>query len=131
LPNNVIFVVVRGVEFEDARSKFRTLGDFLDHIELGIREMVRVMIETYAQDEFLRYIGAKRYERTPTRGDYRSGSRNKTLRPVLMSLRICASPEAGSPESATAPFFVYFLSTSGKFCSIALTSLSLTVDLRS
>ena len=35
MPNNVIFVVVRGVEFEDARSKFRTLGDFLDHIELG------------------------------------------------------------------------------------------------
>jgi len=32
------------------------------------------MLEIYAKDEFLRYIGARPYERTEKRKDYRNGS---------------------------------------------------------
>ena len=37
------------------------------------------MLEIYAKDEFLRYIGARPYERTEKRKDYRNGSLYKTI----------------------------------------------------
>jgi putative transposase len=67
------------VELEDAVSNFESLSDFLDHVELGVRTMVKVVLQEYAEDEFMRYIGAKPYERTPNHQDYRHGSRKKTL----------------------------------------------------
>jgi len=65
---------------EEESYHFETLGDFLNHIELGVRAFVRVMLQQYAEDEFLRYIGAKPYERTEKRKDYRNGTRRRTLR---------------------------------------------------
>ena len=59
---------------------FEGLGDFLDHVEAGIRALVREMLQAYAEDEFMRYIGARPYERTKNRRDYRNGTRRKTLR---------------------------------------------------
>jgi putative transposase len=60
-------------------SPFQDLSAFLDHVEVGVRDFVRTMIQTYAEDEFLRYIGAKPYERCATRRDRRNGSRPKKL----------------------------------------------------
>jgi transposase-like protein len=65
---------------EEDSYQFETLGNFLDYIELGVRAFVRVMVQQYAEDEFLRYIGAKPYERTEKRKDYRNGTRRRTLR---------------------------------------------------
>ena len=60
-------------------SPFKDLSAFLDHVELGVRGFVKAMLQTYAEDEFLRYIGAKRYERTDNRRDQRNGHRTKKL----------------------------------------------------
>jgi len=51
----------------------------LDVIEKGVRKFIRTMLEIYAKDEFLRYIGARPYERTEKRKDYRNGSLHKTI----------------------------------------------------
>ena len=67
------------VELQEAVRNFESLSDFLDHAELGARAFVRAMLQQYAEDEFMRYIGAKPYERTPNRRDYRHGSRKKAL----------------------------------------------------
>ena len=48
--------------------------ELLDAIEEGVRKFVRTTLEVYAKDEFLRYIGARPYERTEKRKDYRNGS---------------------------------------------------------
>lgn len=64
---------------EESAEGFETLADFLDHVEFGVRCFVREMIQGYAQDEFMRYIGAKPYERSAERRDYRSGVRKRTL----------------------------------------------------
>jgi len=53
--------------------------ELLDVIEEGIRKFIRTMLEIYAKDEFLRYIGARPYERTDKRKDYRNGSLHKTI----------------------------------------------------
>lgn len=66
-------------ELDETPAEFETLGEFFDHVELGIRAFVRAMLQQYAEDEFMRYIGAKPYERTPKRRDYRNGTRNRTL----------------------------------------------------
>ena len=44
-----------------------------------MRKFVRTTLEVYAKDEFLRYIGARPYERTNRRKDYRNGSLSKTI----------------------------------------------------
>ena len=51
----------------------------LDVIEKGVRKFIRTMLEIYAKDEFLRYIGARPYERTEKRKDYRNDSLHKTI----------------------------------------------------
>jgi len=53
--------------------------ELLDAIEEGVRKFVRTTLEVYAKDEFLRYIGARLYEHTEKRKDYRNGSLHKTL----------------------------------------------------
>lgn len=53
--------------------------DFLQIVEKGVRELLRSMLETYAKGEFLRYIGAKPYEHTQERRDYRNGALSKTI----------------------------------------------------
>jgi hypothetical protein len=67
------------VELENVVGNPESLSDFLDHVELGVRAFVRVMLQQYAEDEFMRYIGAKPYERTPHRRDYRHGHRKRTV----------------------------------------------------
>jgi putative transposase len=64
----------------DREGRFETFSDFLDYIELGVRSLVRVIVQGYAEDEFLRYIGARPYERSPRRKDRRNGSRSRTLK---------------------------------------------------
>jgi len=64
---------------DETTSQFRTITEFLDHVEMGVREFVRQMLQGYAEDEFLRFIGAKPYERTFLRKDRRNGSRPKKL----------------------------------------------------
>ena len=46
---------------------------------MGVRDFVRQMLQGYAEDEFLRFISAKPYERTPLRKDRRNGSRPRKL----------------------------------------------------
>lgn len=65
---------------DEGGQGFEGLGDFLDHVEAGIRALVREMLQAYAEDEFMRYIGARPYERTENRRDYRNGTRRRTLR---------------------------------------------------
>lgn len=65
---------------DEGGQGFGGLGDFPDHVEAGIRALVREMLEAYAEDEFMRYIGARPYERTKNRRDYRNGTRRRTLR---------------------------------------------------
>ena len=64
---------------DERRSRFKSVTEFLDHMEMGVRDFVRQMLQGYAEDEFLRFIGAKAYERTPLRKDRRNGSRTRTL----------------------------------------------------
>jgi transposase-like protein len=94
------------VEPEDTVNSFESLGDFLDHGELGVRGFVRVMLQEYAKDEFMRYIGAKPYERNPNRRDYRHGSRKKVLETrfgVIEDLELPLGRKAGISYSTILP----------------------------
>jgi len=85
-------------EITDSYAEFESLGDFLDYVEEGVRSFVRIMLERYAKDEFMRYIGAKPYERTEDRQDYRNGSRKRTLRTrfgLIEDLQIPLGRKAG------------------------------------
>jgi putative transposase len=64
---------------DQPRSRFKSVTEFLDHLEMGVRDFVRQMLQGYAEEEFLRYIGAKPYERTLLRKDRRNGSRTRKL----------------------------------------------------
>lgn len=64
---------------ETTTGRFKTVTEFLDHVEMGVRAFVREMLQEYAEDEFLRFIGAKPYERTPLRKDRRNGFRPKKI----------------------------------------------------
>jgi putative transposase len=64
---------------DETTSRFKSVTEFLDHVETGVREFVRQVLQGYAEEEFLRFIGAKRYERTSLRKDLRNGSRAKKL----------------------------------------------------
>jgi putative transposase len=64
---------------DETTSRFKSVTEFLDRVETGVRDFVRQMLQGYAEEEFLRFIGAKRYERTPLRKDCRNGSRKKKL----------------------------------------------------
>ena len=83
-------------------GRFETLSDFLDQVELGVRSLVRVMVQGYAEDEFLRYIGAMPYERSPLRRDRRNGSRSRTLKTrfgLIEDLRLPRARRAGTNYS--------------------------------
>jgi putative transposase len=64
---------------DEPTSRFKSVTEFLDHVEMGVRDFVRQMLQGYAEDEFLRFISAKPYERTPLRKDRRNGSRPRKL----------------------------------------------------
>jgi len=64
---------------DEPTSRFKSVTGFLDHVEMGVRDFVRQMLQGYAEDEFLRFISAKPYERTPLRKDRRNGSRPRKL----------------------------------------------------
>lgn len=97
----VIDQVFSTVELQEAVRNFESLSDFLDHVELGVRAFVRVMLQEYAADEFMRYIGAKPYERTPHRRDYRHGSRKKALETRFGVIDDLEAPLGRRLESAT------------------------------
>jgi len=57
------------------------------------------MVQAYAEDEFLRYIGACPYERTPRRKDWRNGNRRRALKTrfgVIEDLRLARARRAGT-----------------------------------
>jgi putative transposase len=86
----------------ETAKRFETLTDFLDHVELGVRDFVRQILQEYAEDEFLRYIGAKRYERTPLRQDRRNGSRKRQIETrfgVIEELRLPRGRKSGTRYS--------------------------------
>jgi len=59
---------------------------------------VRTMLQEYAKDEFMRYIGARPYERTEDRRDYRNGTRKRTLQTrfgVIEDIEIPLGRKAG------------------------------------
>jgi putative transposase len=64
---------------DETTSRFKSVTEFLDHVEIGVRNFVRQMLQGYAEDEFLRFIGARPYERTIMRKDLRNGSRPRQL----------------------------------------------------
>jgi len=75
---------VKDVKVEIIKDVFKkentaNAEELLDAIEEGVRKFVRTTLEVYAKDEFLRYIGARPYERTNRRKDYRNGSLHKTI----------------------------------------------------
>jgi len=83
--------------YED-QLEFEGLSDFLDYVEVGIRDFVRTMLQEYAKDEFMRYIGARPYERTEDRRDYRNGVRKRTLQTrfgVIEDIEIPLGRKAG------------------------------------
>jgi transposase-like protein len=85
-------------DVDESGQQFEGLGDFLDHVEAGIRAFVREMLQAYAEDEFMRYIGARPYERTENRRDYRNGTRRRTLRTrfgLIEDLQIPLGRKAG------------------------------------
>ena len=60
---------VKDVKVEIIKDVFKkentaNAEELLDAIEEGVRKFVRTTLEVYAKDEFLRYIGARPYERT-------------------------------------------------------------------
>lgn len=97
----VIGQVPSTVEWQEAVRDFESLSDFLAHVELGVRAFVRVMLQEYAEDEFMRHIGAKPYERTANRRDYRHGSRKKALETRFGVIDDLEVPLAESLASAT------------------------------
>jgi transposase-like protein len=77
---------------EEPTSRFNSVTEFLDHVEVGFREFVRQIAQEYAEDELPRFIGAKRYERTPVRKDRRNESRPKKLETRLGLIEaLCAA----------------------------------------
>lgn len=64
---------------DQTTSRFQSVTEFVDHIEMGVRDFVRQMREGYAVDESLRLIGAMFYERTPLRKDRRNSSRPRQI----------------------------------------------------
>lgn len=74
------------------KTKEGDLSDFLEAIEKGIRDILRTMLNAYAEDEFLRYIGAGPYERTKNRKDYRNGAISKTILSVFGPIEEIAIP---------------------------------------
>jgi len=90
-------------EPDESSHEFGSLGDFLDHVEAGIRAFVREMLQAYAEDEFMRYIGARAYERTEARRDYRNGTRRRTLQSrfgLIEDLQIPLGRKAGISYSS-------------------------------
>ena len=87
---------------DEAGSRFESVTEFLDQVETGVREFVRQMLQGFAEDEFLRFIGAKRYERTPLRKDRRNGSRSRKLETrfgVIEDLRLPRARKSGTEYS--------------------------------
>jgi hypothetical protein len=88
---------------DEATSGFKSITEFLDQVEMGVRGFVRQMLQGYAEDEFPRFIGAKRYERTPPRKDRRKGSRpNKLERrfALIEDLRLPRGRKSGTRYSS-------------------------------
>ena len=69
-----------GSKAKDRGYEFKGFGDFLDFMEVGICSFIRAMLEAYAEEEFLNYIGARPYERTKGRRDYRNGYRKRAVK---------------------------------------------------
>ena len=87
---------------DEAGSRFESVTEFLDQVETGVREFVRQMLQGFAEDEFRRFIGAKRYERTPLRKDRRNGSRSRKLETrfgVIEDLRLPRARKSGTEYS--------------------------------
>ncbi|HDK27501.1 MAG TPA: hypothetical protein ENG48_10515, partial [Candidatus Atribacteria bacterium] len=75
---------VKDVKVEIIKDVFKkentaNAEELLDAIEEGVRKFVRTTLEMYTKDEFLRYIGAKPYERSKKRKDYRNGSLSRSI----------------------------------------------------
>ena len=95
----------------ETAKKFESLTDFLDHVELGVRDFVRQILQRYAEDKFLRYIGAKRYERTPLRQDRRNGSRIRQLETrfgIIEDLRLPRGRKSGRFYAVVAYWTILF-----------------------
>jgi putative transposase len=87
---------------DETTSRFKSVTEFLNHVEVGVRDFVRQMLQGYALDEFLRFIGAKRYERTPMRQDRRNGSRPRQLETrfgLIEDLRLPRGRRSGTSYS--------------------------------
>jgi transposase-like protein len=87
---------------EETPCRFESLTQFLDQVELGVRDLVRQTLQGYAEDEFLRYIGAKPYQRTPLRQDRRNGSRRRRLETrfgLIEDLRLPRGRKSGTGYS--------------------------------
>ncbi len=87
---------------DETTSRFKSVTEFLDHVEMGVRDFVRQMLQGYAEDEFLRFIGAKRYERTPMRQDRRNGSRPRQIETrfgLIEDLRLPRGRRSGTTYS--------------------------------
>ena len=87
---------------DETANGFKSVTEFLDHVEMGVRDFVRQMLQGYAEDEFLRFIGAKRYERTPMRQDRRNGFRTRQLETrfgLIEDLRLTRGRKSGTTYS--------------------------------
>ena len=59
----------------EATGNFKSVIEFLDHVQLRVRDFVSQMLQGYAEDEFRRFIGAEPYGRTQLRQDRRNRTR--------------------------------------------------------
>ena len=87
---------------DESTSRFKSVTEFLDHVEMGVRDFVRQMLQGYAEDEFIRFIGAKPYERTPLRQDRRNGTRTRKVETrfgLIDGLRLPRGRKSGTSYS--------------------------------
>lgn len=94
--------VDQGICLEGAEEGFGSLGEFLDRVEMGLRAAVRELLQLYVEEEFLRFIGAGRYERTSRRRDLRNGYRSRQVSTrfgVIGDVRVARGRSCGTSYS--------------------------------
>jgi putative transposase len=87
---------------DEPRSRFKSVTEFLEQVEMGVRDSVRQVLQGYAEDEFLRFISANPRERTPLRKNHRSRSRPRKLETrfgLIEDLRVPKGPKSATSYS--------------------------------
>jgi putative transposase len=96
---------VQTAVIEKRRGTLGSMEQFFDWMEEGVREGVKMAIETAVEDEYRVFIGVEHYERSEARNDRRNGYRFRDLLCRLGLIRDIRIPRArnGNFESRVVP----------------------------